>query len=131
MEAVVNDSAADGAAWQAAWRHAVGGLNQQRNPLRRKFSVPLILVGAHWLVPVMRETAPDLWSVRSVVVRIEPGELSDHAITEDIGRKGVIEQPMRATGAASGCRAAAGRNGVRSLLSGKAPIGRHCEPLHP
>ena len=58
--------------WQAAWRYALGSLNQQRNPLRRKFHVPVIVVGAPWLVPLLREMAPDLWSVRSLVVRIEP-----------------------------------------------------------
>ena len=54
-----------------AWREAVGRLNQVRNPLRRRFDVPLIFAGAPWLQEVLREDAPDLWSVRTLVARIE------------------------------------------------------------
>ena len=70
--AVIPDALAERPAWEAAWRVALSSLNQQRNPLRREVDVPLIVVGAPWLVPLMRESAPDLWSVRSMVVRIEP-----------------------------------------------------------
>jgi tetratricopeptide (TPR) repeat protein len=62
------------AAWDLAWRHALVGLNQQRNPLRRRFPLPLILVGTPSLVSAMREIAADLWSVRSLSLRIEPGQ---------------------------------------------------------
>jgi tetratricopeptide (TPR) repeat protein len=72
VAAVVSDQATDFQAWSAGWRRGLGSLNQQRNPLRRRISVPLIIVGAPWLVPVMREIAPDLWSVRAFVARIEP-----------------------------------------------------------
>ena len=64
---------ADAAAWDLAWRHALVGLNQERNPLRRRFALPLILVGTTGLIPAMREIASDLWSVRSLSLRIEPG----------------------------------------------------------
>ena len=60
-------------AWELAWRHALVGLNQARNPLRRTFPLPVILVGTAALIPQMREIAADLWSVRSLSLRIEPG----------------------------------------------------------
>ncbi len=47
-------------------------MNQQRNPLRRRLNVPLLIVGAPWVAATMREIAPDLWSVRALVARIEP-----------------------------------------------------------
>src|ERR1700732_2745714 len=72
IAAVVPRSAPDFSAWEAAWRQALQGLNQQRNPLRRHFACPLIIVAAPWIVPLFREAAPDLWSVRSQVVWIEP-----------------------------------------------------------
>ena len=58
--------------WREAWREALARLNSQRNPIRRQFDLSLVFVGASWLQEVMRETAPDLWSVRTLVVRIEP-----------------------------------------------------------
>jgi hypothetical protein len=58
--------------WKAAWQHTLEGLNQQRNPLRRRLQVPLVMVMAPWVVPLFRDVAPDLWSVRSQVIRIEP-----------------------------------------------------------
>jgi tetratricopeptide (TPR) repeat protein len=75
LSAVVAESAPDSGVWKQAWRACLEGLNQQRNPLRRQIDGPLLLVGAGWLVPMLRETAPDLWSVRSLIAHIEP-ELS-------------------------------------------------------
>ena len=72
IAAVVPRSAPDFADWQVAWGRALEGLNQQRNPLRRRFEFPVIIVAAPWVVPLFRDVAPDLWSVRSQVVRIEP-----------------------------------------------------------
>jgi tetratricopeptide (TPR) repeat protein len=57
--------------WAAAWRTGVARLNQYRNPLIRRFEVPLIFVGAGWVQTILREMSPDLWSVRAMVVRIE------------------------------------------------------------
>jgi tetratricopeptide (TPR) repeat protein len=65
-------SAPDFPDWEAAWRRALEGLNQQRNSVRGYFEHPLIIVAAPWVVPLFREVAPDLWSVRSQVVHIEP-----------------------------------------------------------
>ena len=58
--------------WNAAWEQALGSLNQQRNPLRRAFAVPVILVCVTALEPTIREIAPDLWSVRALSIRIGP-----------------------------------------------------------
>lgn len=58
--------------WEEAWGVAAARLNQYRNPLRSQLNVPLIFVGAPWVQTTLREMAPDLWSVRTLVVRIEP-----------------------------------------------------------
>jgi len=72
LEQTVSEASPQFAEWQDAWRGFVARLNQLRNPLRRHFSVPLIFVGANWLQPLIRENAPDLWSVRTLVTRIHP-----------------------------------------------------------
>jgi hypothetical protein len=77
VEAVSSEHAVDYHNWETAWGQALGSLNQQRNPLRRR-SAPLLLVGAPWLAPMVRQRAPDLWSVRALVARIDPVTL-DHA----------------------------------------------------
>ena len=90
VSAVVSHAAPDYEDWMGAWRWALATLNQQRNPLRRHFACPLVLVGARWLVPVFREIAPDLWSVRTQVVQIEPArelsEAEERVITADPDR---------------------------------------------
>jgi tetratricopeptide (TPR) repeat protein len=58
--------------WKAAWRSGLASLNEQRNALRRRFVCPLVFVGAPWLQPLLREAAPDLWSVRTAVVAVTP-----------------------------------------------------------
>ena len=72
IAAVVPRGAPDFPAWERAWRRALEGLNQQRNPMRRHFECPVIIVAAPWIVPLFRDVAPDLWSIRSQVVHIEP-----------------------------------------------------------
>lgn len=39
------------------------------------FPLTLLFVGASWLAETIRTFAPDLWSVRTLVVEIEPGAL--------------------------------------------------------
>ncbi len=58
--------------WQAAWHEGMARLNQYRNPFRRKFDIPVLLVGAEWTKEIIRDSAPDLWSIRTIVVNIEP-----------------------------------------------------------
>jgi tetratricopeptide (TPR) repeat protein len=70
---VVSQDASDYAAWRDAWRVAVSRLNQFRNPLSRQLAATLAFVGAPWLKEVLRQDAPDLWSIRSLVAVIEPG----------------------------------------------------------
>jgi tetratricopeptide (TPR) repeat protein len=72
VEAVVPEAVKEYESWRDAWRVAVAVLNRYRNPLMRRFSVPLLFVGAPWLQVMLREIAPDLWSVCTLVVRVEP-----------------------------------------------------------
>jgi len=69
---VIPDSDPEMQHWQQAWRYGLAGLNEQRNPLRDRFGCPLVLVGAPWLQSLLRETAPDLWSIRTGVVLVTP-----------------------------------------------------------
>jgi len=68
----VDEAAPDFPAWRDAWKEGLSRLNEYRNPMERRYPVPVILTGAPWLVPLMRDSAPDLWSYRSAVVRISP-----------------------------------------------------------
>ncbi len=72
VSAVIGATAADFEEWNGAWRRALGSLNQQRNPFRRHFALPVIVVGAPWVAILMRDMAPDVWSVRSLSIHIEP-----------------------------------------------------------
>ena len=58
--------------WQLVWGQTLRGLNQQRNVIRRRIRCPLIIVGAPWMLPLFRDEAPDLWSIRTLVVRLMP-----------------------------------------------------------
>src|ERR1019366_5519033 len=64
------------AAWREAWFEATTRLNQFRNLLTRQLPIPLIFVGAEWLLPLLRDAAPDLWSIRATVVRVSPAALA-------------------------------------------------------
>lgn len=86
IAAIVPRSTPDFREWEAAWHSSLEGLNQQRNPMRRKFDCPLVIVAAPWVVPLFREAAPDLWSVRSQVVWIEPDRNLPGRRSDDIGR---------------------------------------------
>lgn len=72
LAAAVPGSADDHAAWQMAWRWGLATLNQNRNRLRQQLDRSLVVVGVPALVPLFREAAPDLWSVRSLVAHIRP-----------------------------------------------------------
>lgn len=58
--------------WEGAWREGTARLNQYRNPLRDKFPVTMLFVGADWTQEITRTMAPDLWSIRRTVIRIKP-----------------------------------------------------------
>ena len=72
LAAAVSAVAPDAGAWDLAWRWGLATLNQHRNPLRERFHIPLFIAGTPSLMPLFREVAPDLWSVRDLVVHIEP-----------------------------------------------------------
>jgi tetratricopeptide (TPR) repeat protein len=72
VERAVSEGAPDYGPWREAWGHGAAALNQHRNPFRRKWDVPVIFVGAPWLQEVLRENAPDLWSIRTMVAWVEP-----------------------------------------------------------
>jgi len=75
MGGVIVESDPEIGQWQAAWRQGLAALNERRNPLRTRFPCPLVMVGAPWLYPLLRESAPDLWSVRTAVIRVTPAAL--------------------------------------------------------
>ncbi len=55
----------------AAWREALARLNRYRNTLQERFRCTLVMAGPFGLQKFLREAAPDLWSIRSLVCRIE------------------------------------------------------------
>jgi tetratricopeptide (TPR) repeat protein len=54
------------------WAAALGTLNRYRNTLTSKFATTLALALPTRLLPMLRRTAPDLWSIRSGLFRMEP-----------------------------------------------------------
>ncbi|MGI8642144.1 MAG: tetratricopeptide repeat protein [Pyrinomonadaceae bacterium] len=58
--------------WSQAWREGMARLNQYRNPFREKFPVTILFVGAEWIQEITRNMAPDLWSIRRTVIRVNP-----------------------------------------------------------
>ena len=78
---VVHEVDPESPRWKKAWALAVRRLNRFRNPFRRVWKVPVVFVGAPWLQEVLRDNAPDLWSVRTTVARIEPTPVPEPAVT--------------------------------------------------
>jgi tetratricopeptide (TPR) repeat protein len=58
--------------WDVAWRYAAARVNESRDALRARYNGTLIVVGAPWLQETLREAAPDWWSIRSLVIRLQP-----------------------------------------------------------
>lgn len=73
VQAVLPQTHAGKPAWERAWAEAAARLNERRDVLRAQIRGTLILCGAPWIVPVLRDAAPDLWSVRTLVARIGQG----------------------------------------------------------
>jgi tetratricopeptide (TPR) repeat protein len=63
---------ADIPARDEAWRKALSRLNRYRNTLQARFKCTLVFAGPFSLQVFVREEAPDLWSIRSTVIRFEP-----------------------------------------------------------
>ena len=58
------------------WRAQAAILNMQRDLLRARITCPLILAGPAGMDSVLRESSPDLWSVRESVVHLHPAPLA-------------------------------------------------------
>jgi len=69
-----------------AWRRALSRLNRYRNTLQTTLHCTLALAGPVSLQTILREEAPDLWSIRSAVFRIEPAG-SARGLAGSIGRE--------------------------------------------
>lgn len=61
-----------GEAWEAAWQSFLLRANERRDRWRRTLPGGLVLAGPPMLRVWAREAAPDLWSVRSLVLDAEP-----------------------------------------------------------
>ena len=115
--------------WADAWRGMAARLNQFRNPLRRQLYVPLVFVGAHWIQPVIREIAPDLWSVRTLVTRLEPptefGEARSRGVeaTSEQQLEGLAIDPDFALQTAARLRNQAGKELALAQLLYRAGLG--------
>ncbi len=57
---------------KARWSAALGRLNRYRNSVSARFTTTVALALPARLLSMLRETAPDLWSIRSGLFRIEP-----------------------------------------------------------
>jgi tetratricopeptide (TPR) repeat protein len=95
LAAATGPWSADYPLWELAWRHVLVGLNQTRNLLRRDVNLPLILAATAALIPQMREIAADLWSVRSLSLRIEPAANVIQQIPERVPRPDRPEPAIR------------------------------------
>ena len=56
--------------WKQAWTRLLHRSNERRDHLRRRLEGGLILVAPLDLKPLFRESAPDLWSIRNLVLEI-------------------------------------------------------------
>ena len=56
--------------WRRAWRLCFASLNQIRNQMQRSIPCALVFAVAPWLQEIIRDIAPDLWSIRSTVSHI-------------------------------------------------------------
>lgn len=61
----------NGKSWENAWRHTVARLNERRDVLRNRLQAPLIISGPTRLMLLLRDEAPDLWSARALVIRLD------------------------------------------------------------
>ncbi|MFZ2279627.1 MAG: tetratricopeptide repeat protein [Prosthecobacter sp.] len=68
---------------KAVWHPVAAILNSRRNLLQRGLPIPLILAGPEPLQVMLREHAPDLWSVRASVTYLDsPGRSLETEVNE-------------------------------------------------
>ena len=58
--------------WTTAWDDLLLRINERRDALRRHLSGGLVLVAPQEMKARARDAAPDLWSVRSLVIDLQP-----------------------------------------------------------
>ncbi|MBN2526394.1 MAG: tetratricopeptide repeat protein [Deltaproteobacteria bacterium] len=58
--------------WERGWETLLLRTNERRERLRKKFQNGLVLVAPENLKNVFRNTAPDLWSVRTMLIELTP-----------------------------------------------------------
>ncbi|MBY0507527.1 MAG: hypothetical protein K2X03_26675 [Bryobacteraceae bacterium] len=63
-----------------AWQSVAMRLNEFRDALRRRLPLPVVLEGPESLQDIFREHAPDLWSIRDLVVTVRPLSAPPEAI---------------------------------------------------
>jgi hypothetical protein len=68
-----------------AWREAFTYLNHHRNRLRKEIDGTLILAGTPETLATLREYAPDLWSIRSALIKFTEGSISKGAMRLLVG----------------------------------------------
>jgi tetratricopeptide (TPR) repeat protein len=61
--------------YQQSWSRCAMKLNRTRDGIAARFTAPLILVGPPWVREILRDVAPDFWSVRAFVAEIPPAPL--------------------------------------------------------
>jgi tetratricopeptide (TPR) repeat protein len=71
-EVTVPEISPDFDEWKKALEEAFLRLNPHRNRLQGQIPCTWVFAGPSWIQPIVREAAPDIWSVRSMVVRVEP-----------------------------------------------------------
>lgn len=59
-----------------SWREVFHRLNERRDVLRSQMGAPIFLIGTSWLKSELRDAAPDLWSIRSLVVELSSPDTS-------------------------------------------------------
>jgi tetratricopeptide (TPR) repeat protein len=81
VEALQTDRAAHQGpgAWSAAWQDLFLRLNERRERLRRHLPCGLVLAMAAGLKDAARRAAPDLWSIRGLVLEPPPLPIADAA----------------------------------------------------
>jgi len=84
--------------WTSAWDSLLLRANEQREAIRRQLSGGLIFVAPPEIKPRVRDAAPDLWSLRSIVLEIAPTPLrrAEGGLTVE------LEQPRTHTEAIPG-----------------------------
>ena len=101
VEAVIHETDERFEQWEAAWREGAARLNQYRNPLRRKFQIPLVFVAAPWTQP------------RLVLAGRSPPS-SETRWTRCTARSG----PLKTTSLPCGSRSGRGPDAMRPAPSG-------------